>query len=540
MVMNKYPSSNETMRIKSLAFPLTFLLIGGIAVWIQLYMTPHGAGVSPDSVKYISAARNFIDGNGLMHLGNDGGLVPLTLWPPLYPLLLSTGSLFDLDPWEVGRYLNAIAFGINILVFQGLIYRASDRNVFATFLGGIVMIFSPIILEVHTWIWTEPVAIFLGFSSLILLDRFIRFGKNVDLVGIGLLLSMGMLIRYAAIVFPLTVGLIIYIFPRRIKLWERSKRLLIILLFIAIPQLILMLRNRGLETGIVGRTFRIDPTPLGWMTEDIIDVIRSWTVPGRIEPNPANTVAVLILFFWLVMTSMILFKQKRIIKGDISSALIVPLSLFIFTLLSIIPIILVNLLFSPGVHVDKRILSLAYCSGTLLSIILYTIELSNLSKDGSILKDRRKIYSLLPMFAIAGAFLLIIVMNAIHATDWIRNAHSDGRGFAHYGWQESKVIDYIDEKDNLPTMISNVPEVIYFFTGKRAVMMPASTSEIEEVARSFEIGDHQDSPNFVWIVYFRTPLRRHSVPSEVQISQELEVFPVYGWDEGSIYSLELD
>jgi hypothetical protein len=149
-VTNTLLSWSNPGKSRLILLPVVAAMLCVIAFGLQLYMTPYGAAVSPDSVKYITSARNLADGNGLLQLADNGELVPLTLWAPLYPVLLSAGALIGVDPWEFGRYLNAILFAGNILLLQMILFRLTEGSNWATIIGGIVMILSPIVLEVHT------------------------------------------------------------------------------------------------------------------------------------------------------------------------------------------------------------------------------------------------------------------------------------------------------------------------------------------------------------------------------------------------------
>jgi hypothetical protein len=133
--------------------------------------------------------------------------------------------------------------------------------------------------------------------------------------------------------------------------------------------------------------------------------------------------------------------------------------------------------------------------------------------------------------------ITLIALNAVHAIDWVRNAQDDGRGFASLFWQDSKVIEYLDEHQREAILISNVPDVIIFLTGQSSIMMPNTTEGIVELVPSNSSIREDQEPESVWIVYFRTRLNRSKVPSEVSITTDLELEPIYGSESGSIYAL---
>ena len=91
-------------------------LIGLIGTITILSLTvQHGTGITPDSVVYISVARNFADHNTfIMYNGSV-----LVLQPPLYPIVLALiKKILLIDPQVSTSYVNAILFGL-ILYLSG-------------------------------------------------------------------------------------------------------------------------------------------------------------------------------------------------------------------------------------------------------------------------------------------------------------------------------------------------------------------------------------------------------------------------------------
>jgi hypothetical protein len=384
------------------------------------------------------------------------------------------------------------------------------------------MILSPIMLEVHTWIWTEPLAILLGFGSLLATQIYIDRGSVVDLVLVGLLLALGLLNRYAAVAFPLTVIIsMFFIRDRRGKL-NRWRELIIIASISFAPLGIVMLRNALIQVGAVGRQVIFSPASVSGALEDAIEVISVWIVPGRIKGPARNTLATAISLMWFCIISWGMVKQQV---------------LYIFLVASIIPPIAVNIFFSPGVLVDQRVLSLAYIAGVILSVSLMKSMILSILR---ILRSRVQAISFVGLLIRAGILVVgitLIALNAVHAIDWVRDAQDDGRGFASSFWQDSKEIEYLERHPREGFLISNVPDAIIFLTGQSSIMMPDSTQGIEELVSTSSSNNGDQNTEIVWIVYFRTRLNRSKVPGEVMLTTQLELEPIYGSESGSIYSL---
>ena len=82
------------------------------AVYLQA-SKPYGIGINSDSIAYIRAAENLLQGNGLGRVSGLGSFKPMTHWPPLYSLLLAGGHNLGADLYDSARL---IGLGLNILL----------------------------------------------------------------------------------------------------------------------------------------------------------------------------------------------------------------------------------------------------------------------------------------------------------------------------------------------------------------------------------------------------------------------------------------
>ena len=169
----KYVSLKLTEPIgPSVGYRVLLLVLSATGVVLSLLSTSrYGAGLSPDSVYYISAARNIAGGFGVTSF--DGS--PFVYWPPLYPMLLSIPAIvFHLDPLTTAPIINAILFGL-IIYFSGLLL---GRHLFSStalaILGVPLIVFSIILLDIATMAWSETLFIFLTLVFLLYLGKFLE------------------------------------------------------------------------------------------------------------------------------------------------------------------------------------------------------------------------------------------------------------------------------------------------------------------------------------------------------------------------------
>ncbi|MCS6771671.1 MAG: hypothetical protein NZ740_06550 [Kiritimatiellae bacterium] len=96
----------------------------GYALLVFLTLHNCGVGLSPDSANYIAAARHLNMGDGCRSY--DG--LPLTVQPPLYPLLLALPQMIaGIDPLNALPFLNAV-LAAGILALTAYLARPCVSN----------------------------------------------------------------------------------------------------------------------------------------------------------------------------------------------------------------------------------------------------------------------------------------------------------------------------------------------------------------------------------------------------------------------------
>src|SRR5262249_33450490 len=155
-------------------------------------------GLSPDSVKYIGAARNLADGRGYTFCGQ-----PLTQFPPLYPALVALPSLFGLDAWPAARWLSAVFFAGQLLIAGWAIHRYTDRAIIWPLLLSALTLLSMPLIYIHSYAWSEPPFNLLALGMLILLSIYLDNPRRIWLVLAALAAALAFLTRYVG---PALIG----------------------------------------------------------------------------------------------------------------------------------------------------------------------------------------------------------------------------------------------------------------------------------------------------------------------------------------------
>lgn len=151
-----------------LRFILAASLLAGLAAGLGWLTTRHGANLSPDSVYYLNVAENVCQGRALVYttgLAPDqvGAAVPLTLWPPAYPLLLCGLS------WLTGSVVTAARW-VSLLAYVGLAVGClalgrDCANIKVGVLAALGVIVSAALLRVISFAWSEPLFLFCSVTG---------------------------------------------------------------------------------------------------------------------------------------------------------------------------------------------------------------------------------------------------------------------------------------------------------------------------------------------------------------------------------------
>jgi hypothetical protein len=165
---------------------------------IYLFARHGGVGISPDSVAYISTARNFADGDGFVLF--DGK--PLVAFPLFYPLFLaSVMTITQLDILSCTPLLNGIMFALVIFLSGILMSRFTAQSRIYKIVLLTVITLSPALIEIYSMLWSEtlfilltlifffslrPYLVKLTVSSLILSAVVVAMAFDTRFVGITL------------------------------------------------------------------------------------------------------------------------------------------------------------------------------------------------------------------------------------------------------------------------------------------------------------------------------------------------------------------
>ena len=262
-------------------FTLLIVCIAGLGtVHILVRTATYGAAVDWDSTIFLSTALNFLAGEGWRSFWDR----PMVTWPPLFPLLLAAGGWVGIEPLEVGRWINAAAFGLTILAAGGWLC-SNLRSRWLALAASVAILASLPLSDFASRVLTDPLFVLFTLLALIQLATFLNRRTAAPLWRAAVCTALAALTRYPGVAL-IGTGLLILL-PT-----ARRKQTLIFGAISSVPLLAVLTRNWAVTGDLTRATG--DRNPQGQSLFDTlgqtVDVFRTWIIP----PNAPDGFAYLL------------------------------------------------------------------------------------------------------------------------------------------------------------------------------------------------------------------------------------------------------
>jgi len=372
---------------------LLCLIIFGIFITYSNIDIP---GVSSDSISYLSAAENLIDGNGLIvdvvFLGHHSEWTYFSSWPPLFPIIIAITSLITgQSVINSAQILTSITFvaGLVPIYFIG---KAIFDHKSLSFLTALLVMLSKPLISVRVWIWSEIFFIFLSVSSVLFLVRYYHNHRKGDLWVTAIFLSLALITRYTGVVLFITLFIVLLIIRLPKKEYGQLSREAFPLMIASIPLILWLIRNYSLTGFVTGRSQIASAQGLITNTKRfIITFLDSLFSPLTDFPYLPFSLLVIVSLITLLLLLIIIIKQRklfleylnldRIFYFEVLGIYITVYSLFLVILGSIAKFDPINLrLIAPIMPFLILVIGLVLdliisCSNRVVSIFVYSLIL---------------------------------------------------------------------------------------------------------------------------------------------------------------------
>ena len=251
------------------------LLIAGIAglgtAHILVRTATYGAAVNSDSTLPLSTAMNLLAGEGW----RDFAGIPLTGWPPLFPLLLAAGGWVGIEPLEAGRWINAAAFGLTIFAAGGWL-RSHLRSRLLALAATVALAASVPLAHFASHLLTEPLFVLFTLLALIRLAAFLHRGGRTSLLWAAVFTALAALTRYPGVAL-IGAGVLVLLVRRALPLAVRLKDSVVFGAVSSIPLAGVLTRNWAVSGTLTGRKTGAGQSPSDSLSQ-VADVFRGWVV----------------------------------------------------------------------------------------------------------------------------------------------------------------------------------------------------------------------------------------------------------------------
>ena len=259
---------------------LIVVLAGLGTVHILVRTATYGAAVGTDSTTFLSVAMNFLAGEGWQSFGGN----PLVGWPPLFPLLLAACGWIGIEPLEAGRWINAIAFGLTILV-AGCWLRSHLRSQWLVLAATVVLMVSLPLSHFASSFLTEPLFFLFTLLALIKLAAFLQHGGRTPLLLSAVFTALAALTRYAGVV-QIGAGVLILLPLARLR------HTLVFGAVSSLPLLAILAHNWAVAGTLTGKR-KGSGQPLSEGLSQTVNIFREWAIPPNVPDGLAD------YFLWI-------------------------------------------------------------------------------------------------------------------------------------------------------------------------------------------------------------------------------------------------
>jgi hypothetical protein len=428
-------------------------IIGLIGAGTLLLLTnKYGAGVTPDSVAYISAARNLADRYNFLTFNG----MPLIVQPPLYSIILAVlKKILLIDPQISTGYVNAALFGF-IIYISGLLFLRYMKSIILVILGTVSILISYPLVQASIMALTEPLFIFLVLLFLYYFEEYQSKQNYISFIIFSVSAALACLTRYTGVAIVFT-GIFGILLRGRNNIKNKYWISLIFIIIAVLPTGLWIGRNYFLSGTLVGFRGASSYTLLENM-KLFSETIFSWYF-----------ISVQIgVCFLLLLISLALI---GIYKGKTSKSEILNLftsnQVFLLFYSGIIIISSTTTAYDP---ICDRLLSPIY-----IPLIIFIFFIAD-----RILSWLKSIYN--PNITAFIFFITIVILSKYplkNTTHFIEDyIAQSGWGFSSSYWKENDIISYLNHNEEIGkkyTLFSNEPEAVYFLTNINARRSPVKT-----------------------------------------------------------------
>lgn len=478
---------------------------------VLLYTQHSGIGISPDSIAYISAARNMVAGHGFLdYTGNS-----LVLFPLFYPFFLgSVMFVLQTDILVIAPYLNALLYACVIILSGVIMEQFKYKTHWYKRVLLVIITISPSLIEIYTMLWSETLFILLSLLFILFFHRYFRSHKTIHVFYAGIVVALAFDTRYAGATLAGT-GCLLILFDKNLN-WKRklSKGAVFSLTSISLISLNLI-RNIVVKGALTGNRQKGN-TPL----------INNISYSGNVLSDWFNFQWEAHLFFEILAVAVFLLfllffiRNFRHWKAYYSYENIAVAFFIVY-----ISFIILSSTISRYERINNRLLGPAFLSFVWIS----TCQLPKWRHQMA----HKRLNKIFLAFSLGISFLLIGSYAAINSDNLSWMGETGIPGYSEDTWTHSRMINYLQKHDEIfeagtTEIYSNHSQAVYFLTGHSVEGVP------ERVYKKDVLEFVSSDPSY--LIWFKTD-PNPDILNLKEINKLKEMKLVHAFNDGAIFSL---
>ncbi len=467
------------------------LICAAAGAGILFISMAQGIGVGGDATIYITSARNLLAGKGLGLINAAGEFRLIPYFPPFYSLVLAFFGLFTSN-------LSLVAMILNMVLFAGLIYLVTiwtervSEEIFPGVLLGLLLGGSPILVPAYSWAMSEPLAVFLGFAGLILLEKSLIEDQRVGFWCSAVLLGLSFLTRYSSAAFIGAAVLLILCFEGE-TFKGRFFGAFFYGLVSVVPMIVWLVIDYTQTNTVSSRSMLSGQTAALWAAflPKIKHVFTLWILPESMTAVMPGFLAAIISIFVVVFAVGTLAGAVIALRGGTRYPRYARMFFLLsaFVLLYLLLIVYVSLKTYPPITINTRMLLPVYVGVFWMIYLLFALfgEYN---------------HRISRTFVFNTALFLFMIFSCYRGVRIANQNAIDGLGYNSTAWKGSQTVAYI--RENLPEdaeIVTNEETALLYLMDRRTWPMHevyVNEPDAEYYAYESDYGIENDSSRQVF------------------------------------------
>jgi hypothetical protein len=362
------------------------------------------------------------------------------------------------DVLQGARLLAIFFFSANLMLLGLAVSLCTKRSLVATVCMILFFLSSSPTMSVHSMAWTEAPFITFSMATFLLFCRYVSRPSIYLLLLASLTAGCAVSTRYVGVVLFPTIVLAFLLMDHR-PLRQRLRDIFIFSSISCLPLIFWLIRNILLAQSATNRQLVFDPVGLSH-AKKMFYALGNFILPIPISNlMKALFVAGTIILLFRVVP--IIYRKTTCKQHAASTEVLLPVLCIMYAVIYVVFLFISISFFDAHTPLDSRILLPASLPVIVACIVLAWLMSQQL--------NRRWIWSTFVLFV-----FFIVSINMTPAIATAVKIHENGQGYNSRYWNNSDIIAaLVENPSEVPIIYSNGPDVIRFWTGKEAMMIPA-------------------------------------------------------------------